>query len=173
VYSHGTYTPIEFPGAINTAPVSINDKGQITGYYAIGGPNGITADYSFVYSNGQYTTIDPPGSTSPIAYSINNSGQVVGEYANNTNHGFVATDPPQATQTIASSSLTAPAQATTGVQMTGDVRPHTPPGLDHVVALFNQFIAAGFPDHNGTPITNALSQIVTNQEQFLAQPHHG
>jgi hypothetical protein len=48
-----------------------------------------------------------------------------------------------------------------------------PPGLDHVVALFNQFIAAGFPDHNGTPITNALSQIVANEQQFLAQPHHG
>jgi YVTN family beta-propeller protein len=47
------------------------------------------------------------------------------------------------------------------------------PGLDHVVALFNQHIAAGFPDHNGTPITNALSQIVTNEQQFLAQPHHG
>jgi hypothetical protein len=35
------------------------------------------------------------------------------------------------------------------------------PGLDHVVALFNQFIAAGFPDHDGTPITNALSAGVT------------
>jgi hypothetical protein len=53
------------------------------------------------------------------------------------------------------------------------VNANSSPGLDHVVALFNQFIAAGFPDHNGTPITNALSQIVTNQEQFLAQPHHG
>jgi V8-like Glu-specific endopeptidase len=47
------------------------------------------------------------------------------------------------------------------------------PGLANVVALFNQFITAGFPDHNGIPITNALSQIVTDQQQFLAQPHHG
>jgi hypothetical protein len=51
--------------------------------------------------------------------------------------------------------------------------PSSSPGLDHMVALFNQFIAGGFPDHNGTPITNSLSQTVTNQEQFLAQPHHG
>jgi hypothetical protein len=51
--------------------------------------------------------------------------------------------------------------------------PNSPPGLDHVVALFNQFIAGGFPDHNGAPITNTLSQVVTNQEQFLAHPHHG
>jgi hypothetical protein len=42
-----------------------------------------------------------------------------------------------------------------------------------MVALFNQFIAGGFSDNNGTPITNELSQTVTNQEQFLAQPHHG
>jgi hypothetical protein len=94
VYSHGTYTPIEFPGAVNTDPISINDKGQITGWYAIGGPNGITADYSFVYSNGQYTTIDPPGGVGTTAFSINNSGQVVGYYADNTtDHGFLATLP--------------------------------------------------------------------------------
>jgi hypothetical protein len=51
----------------------------------------------------------------------------------------------------------------------------SPPGLDHVVALFNQSIAAGFSDQqqHGVINTNPLSQIVTNQEQFLAQPHHG
>jgi len=51
--------------------------------------------------------------------------------------------------------------------------PTNSPGLDHVVALFSQFIAAGFPEQHGAPISNALSQIVANQEQFLAQPHHG
>jgi hypothetical protein len=50
---------------------------------------------------------------------------------------------------------------------------NSPPGLDHVVALFNQFIAAGFPDQHGALNTNPLSQIVMNQEQFLANPHHG
>jgi probable HAF family extracellular repeat protein len=70
-YSHGTYTPIEFPGAIGTVPLGINDKGQITGYYEIGSSKGITADYSFAHSDGEYTTINPPGSTSPIAFSIN------------------------------------------------------------------------------------------------------
>jgi VCBS repeat-containing protein len=50
-----------------------------------------------------------------------------------------------------------------------------PPGLDHLVALFSQSIAAGFSDQNqhGALNTNPLSQIVTNQEQFLANPHHG
>jgi hypothetical protein len=49
----------------------------------------------------------------------------------------------------------------------------TPPSLDHVVVLFNQYIAAGFPDQHGALNTNPLSQIVTNQEQFLANPRHG
>ena len=74
-------------------PISINDKGQVTGYYETS-----TAEYGFVYSNGQYTSIDPPGSSSTLASSINNSGQVVGFYEDNTtNHGFVATDPPSPT----------------------------------------------------------------------------
>jgi hypothetical protein len=53
--------------------------------------------------------------------------------------------------------------------------PTNPPDLDHTVALFNQSIAAGFSDQNqhGALNTNPLSQVVTNQEQFLAQPHHG
>ena len=53
--------------------------------------------------------------------------------------------------------------------------PSSSPGLDQVVALFNQSIAAGFSDQHqhGVLNTNPLSQVVTNQEQFLAQPHHG
>jgi len=52
---------------------------------------------------------------------------------------------------------------------------NSPPGLDHAVALFNQSIAAGFSDQHqhGVLNTNPLSLFVTNQEQFLAQPHHG
>jgi hypothetical protein len=50
----------------------------------------------------------------------------------------------------------------------------SPPGLDHVVALFTQSIS-GFSDQNqhGALNTNPLSQVVANQEQFLANPHHG
>jgi hypothetical protein len=46
------------------------------------------------------------------------------------------------------------------------------PGLDHLVTLFNQSMAAGFPEQRGGITTNALSQITTNEQQFLAQPHH-
>jgi hypothetical protein len=46
-------------------------------------------------------------------------------------------------------------------------------GLDHAVALFNQYMA-GFPEqHGGQITTNALSQITTNEQHFLANPHHG
>jgi hypothetical protein len=53
--------------------------------------------------------------------------------------------------------------------------PSNPPSLDHAVALFSQSIAAGFSDQqqHGVMSTNLLSQIVTNVEQFLANPHHG
>jgi hypothetical protein len=57
--------------------------------------------------------------------------------------------------------------------------PANPPssslGLDHVVALFSQSIAAGFSDQqqHGMLNTNPLSQIVTNEQQFLVPPHHG
>jgi probable HAF family extracellular repeat protein len=98
-YSHGTYTLLEFPGAISTVPESINDKGQVTGYYQTSST--INPQHAFVYSNGQYTSIDPPGGVDPLAFSINNSGQVVGYYwGNNTDHGFLATDPPSPTNAV-------------------------------------------------------------------------
>jgi hypothetical protein len=65
--------------------------------------------------------------------------------------------------------------AQTTVQNTSGLPPGNSPGLDHVVALFNQSIAAGFSDQqqHGIVNTNPLSQTVMNQEQFLANPHHG
>jgi hypothetical protein len=57
----------------------------------------------------------------------------------------------------------------------GGSAPRTsPPSLDQVVALFTQS-AAGFSDQSqqGVLNTNPLSQMETNQQQFLANPHHG
>jgi hypothetical protein len=86
-----------------------------------------------------------------LAFSVNNSGQVVRYYfANSTDHGFVATDPPQATQTIASSSPTDPVSvvergtvifggskdASGGTTVVDPpVNANSSPGLDHVAAL--------------------------------------
>jgi hypothetical protein len=66
------------------------------------------------------------------------------------------------------------AQENIGRHLASSTPPNSPPGLDHVVALFNQFIAAGFPEqHGGAITTNALSQVIANEQQFLANPHHG
>ena len=66
------------------------------------------------------------------------------------------------------------ATAQTTVQNTVNSPPGNSSGLDQQVALFNQFMAAGFPEqHGGSITTNALSPVTTNEQQFLANPHHG
>jgi hypothetical protein len=67
-----------------------------------------------------------------------------------------------------------PALTQTTVQNTVNSPPGNSSGLDQQVALFNQYMAAGFPEqHCGSITTNALSQVTTNEQQFLANPHHG
>ena len=67
-----------------------------------------------------------------------------------------------------------PAPTQTTVQNTGGSPPGNSQGLDHAAALFNQYMAAGFPEQQGGQITtSALSQVATNEQQFLANPHHG
>jgi hypothetical protein len=42
------------------------------------------------------------------------------------------------------------------------VNTNSSPGLDHVGALFNQYLAADLAVEQGAPISNALSQFVAN-----------
>jgi autotransporter passenger strand-loop-strand repeat protein len=94
------------------------------------------------------------GKGSPVSpFTVTASNTTSGETATSASKTVTVTDPPILT-----------ANATNGA---------SPPSLDHVVALFNQYLAGGSSNEQGAPITNALSQTVTNQEQFLAQPHHG
>jgi autotransporter passenger strand-loop-strand repeat protein len=88
-------------------------------------------------------------------FTVTASNTTSGETATSLSKTVTVTDPPILT-----------ANATNGAP------PSSPPSLDQMVAVFTQFIAAGSPDLNGTPITNAVSQTVTSEEQFLAQPHH-
>jgi len=143
-YSHGAYTILNFPGAVNTVPLSINDKGQVTGYYET-----TTSMYGFTYSQGQYTTINPPGSLGTLDWSINNSGQVVGFYEDSTtNHGFVATDPPSPTS--------APHQDLTAatLQLVQAMASFSPTGSVFNASPFNQ-----------------MTDNVTQLGNHLAQPH--
>ena len=51
----GVFTTINPPGSYNTHPLSVNDAGQVVGYYfdSIG-------EHGFLYSGGTYTTLDQP-----------------------------------------------------------------------------------------------------------------
>ena len=56
--------------------MSINDLGQIVGYY-----DDASGHHGFLYSGGIYTTIDDPLATGgTVATSINDLGQIVGYY---------------------------------------------------------------------------------------------
>jgi hypothetical protein len=113
--------------------------------YTITAPTGQPINNLMVHSS--YHGKGHPQNT----FNITATNLTVGETATSASKSIIVTDPPP----------TAP-----GV---------TPPSLDHVVALFSQSIAAGFSDQHqhGMLNTNPLSQTVTNQEQFLANPHHG
>ena len=85
---------------------------------------------------------------------------------------------PQNTFNITATNLTVGETATAASSIKVTDPPPTapgvkPPSLEHVFALFNQSIAAGFSDQPGVLDTNPLSQVVMNEEQLLTQPHHG
>jgi hypothetical protein len=75
--------------------------------------------------------------------------------------------------TVASTTTSGLTNTQTAVQNSVGSSPSSP-GLDHAVALLSQYMAAGFPVQQGGQFTtNALSQVTTNDQQFLANPHHG
>ena len=96
LYSGGTYTTLDDPlsdgssdGGNNKGTIShsINDLGQIVGFYVSG-----QQDHGFLYSGGTFTSLnDPFGTDGTAAYGSNDAGQIVGEYfdGSNTEHGFV------------------------------------------------------------------------------------
>src|SRR5258708_8202063 len=71
--AQGTYTQIDYPGAITTSGLGINKAGDITGFYGDS-----TNFHGFLLSGGSYTTIDYPGAQSTTLYRINDVGQMVG-----------------------------------------------------------------------------------------------
>jgi hypothetical protein len=108
--------------------------------YTITAPTGQAINNLVVHSS--YKGKGHPQNT----FNVTATNLTVGETATSASKSIIVTDPP-------------PTAAV------------TPPSLDHVVALFNQFIAAGFPEQRGGQITtNALSQLMTSEQQFLANP---
>jgi probable HAF family extracellular repeat protein len=84
----GTYSTIDYPGALNTLALGINNAGQIVGEYLDKG----AGQHGFLLSGGLFTTIDEPfGTQGTVARGINNFGQIVGSYRGNDGHehGFI------------------------------------------------------------------------------------
>jgi probable HAF family extracellular repeat protein len=74
----GRYTTIEIRNArVETAPLGINDRGDIAGAYDDGkGDHGFMRD-----RRGRIITIDVPGARGTTAQKINNRGQITGVYS--------------------------------------------------------------------------------------------
>jgi probable HAF family extracellular repeat protein len=88
LYTGGSFTQIDVPGANWTIATGINSAGQIVGYYL----DEYLKTYGFLYSGGSFTQIDAPGARHTYAYGINSAGQIVGEFDDNTgSHGFLDT----------------------------------------------------------------------------------
>src|SRR5258708_322796 len=86
VHSQSVST-IDVPGATDTFARSINNSGEIVGYFlgASGLPQG------FLLSRGTFTPLNVPGAEATVAEYINDSGQVIGLFEHNDgiDHGFL------------------------------------------------------------------------------------
>lgn len=80
---------IDFPGAIATFPLGINDRGDIVGVYEFADFVG----HGFIYSKGTFQPIDLPGASQTTPFSINDSRKISGYFQDATGvHGFLLQD---------------------------------------------------------------------------------
>jgi uncharacterized membrane protein len=71
-----TFTQIDFPGAVLTGPLGINDRGQIVGVFVDTAGIG----RGFLLSDGIFTEITRPDGSPTMAIGINDRGQIVGTF---------------------------------------------------------------------------------------------
>lgn len=92
----GEVTTVDIPGAGETSPYAVDDRGRIVGSYTDAGVTTSTGSYppgtlhAYVQDQHGVTTLDVPGSIATVALDINARGQVVGGYIDATGrqHGF-------------------------------------------------------------------------------------
>jgi len=75
LYSGGSFTLFDYPGASSTIPFGINDSGLISGTAYM---NQNTTAFGFLYDGNTFTTIRAPGKGATLPRGINNAGVVVG-----------------------------------------------------------------------------------------------
>jgi probable HAF family extracellular repeat protein len=86
----GIYITLDYPGAVATQAMGINNAAQIVGGY-FDAQKGL--EHGFLKSGGLYTTVDYPGAYTTEADLINAAGQIVGFYFDPVNfnkHNFIA-----------------------------------------------------------------------------------
>lgn len=76
LYSGGSFTTIDVPGAFRTQAHGINGAGQIVGFFGTSGA--VASQHGFLYAGGSFTTLDVPGASFTQAFGINDAGQIVG-----------------------------------------------------------------------------------------------
>ena len=87
-WSGGTFTEYEFPGAVQTDLLSINDAGDFTGGFV---PDTSGIFQAFISHAGTITSWSIPGAVLTLAYEMNNSKHLVVGYfvdAGGTLHGY-------------------------------------------------------------------------------------
>jgi hypothetical protein len=78
VNRRGEVTVLAFPGAVYTAGFSINNSGQVAGFYQFPNTAGGVVFRGYVYDRGSYQTVLYPGAQETFLFGINNRGDVVG-----------------------------------------------------------------------------------------------
>lgn len=90
MWANGTFASIAPPGALNTNPNSINDKGVVVGWYtpaAEAQPFAPDPSHGFVLSNGVYKTVSYPNAFGTSLNDINSPGVIVGSWGGSDGGG--------------------------------------------------------------------------------------
>ena len=74
MWKNGVFANIQFPGALATTPVKINDAGDIAGSYV----DSKSISHGFSFDKSRFSTIDPPGSLGTKILALNNFDNVLG-----------------------------------------------------------------------------------------------
>src|SRR5438105_4114532 len=83
----GVFTPITFPLATSTTAFSINDAGEIAGFYSDAAGN----THGFIYGGGAFSTVDVAGAHGTQLTRIKNGGLITGVFTDalTAQHGLI------------------------------------------------------------------------------------
>jgi hypothetical protein len=170
--AQGTYTQIDYPGAIDTYMGNINTAGDLDGNWL-----DENNDYhGFYLSNGTFTPINYPGAQNTVVGGLNDKGQIVGYAFPNTQprsyFGFLYDVQTQTFTTVKDQavSTTLPGTITDSGLIAGTV--YTNSGATEIFVLKNSAynLIAGPPALQGgyfgeAGISNSNAILVTGQSQ--------